>query len=118
MSNDSLELVEDRGKRAGGDWVTSIATHGEIHQLTDIVRPSAVDGSGSAAIASSVDWQDAARWPTLHALLKDRGLEGTETDPWLLGFIDGALTPLGWCRSPTRVRSQPSIANRRWRGRA
>ena len=96
MTDVDLERVQDRGRRAGGDWVTSIATNAEIQQLSSIPpRLDGADRSRSDAIVPLVDWHDAARWPTLHALLKDRELAPAGSDPWLAGFIDGALEAIG-----------------------
>ena len=82
MTDVDRKRVEDRGRRAGGDWITSIATRAEIAQLSGIApRADGDDRSRSAAIAPLIDWRNAARWPTLHALLKDRDLSPAGADP-------------------------------------
>ena len=78
-----------QGKRAGSDWVASIATHAELGQLSETPRGPHIERGASPG--GGPDWQNESRWPTLHPLLKRRGLQTTGIDPWLAGFMDGAI---------------------------
>lgn len=85
-----------QGQRTGGDWVASIAAQAELGQLSETPPGSHIERGANPA--RRVDWQNESRWPTLHPLLKGRGLQTTGIDPWLAGFMDGALEATRPCR--------------------
>jgi hypothetical protein len=78
-----------QGNRAGNDWVASIATQAELGQLSETPLGSHIGRDASPG--GGPGWQDESRWPTLYPLLKSPGLQTTGIDPWLAGFMDGAV---------------------------
>jgi hypothetical protein len=106
--NETPEARHEHGERVGRSWAATAPLEEKVQLGEMLPDPHVEHDSRCAQIArwlkqELLDPQNQTRWPTLYPLLEARGLTETmsDTDTWLAGFVDGALSMIGSSGEPT-----------------